>query len=88
MPKRATPKSPGAGQLDSQVEIEDIDKFFGPPDNSKFEIQRVNVDLPQGIIDKLDREARYLGVARQALIKILLNDGIIAREQNRMRGYG
>jgi hypothetical protein len=86
MPKRAAPKSDRAGQLDPPAETEDTAKNFAPPGKSPFKIQRVNVDLPQGIIDRLDHEAKYLGIARQALIKILLNDGILAREENRMRG--
>jgi hypothetical protein len=32
--------------------------------------KRVNVDFPTWMIQRLDREARRLGVARQALIKI------------------
>jgi len=34
------------------------------------EQKRVNVDFPTWMIQRLDREARRLGVARQALIKI------------------
>jgi hypothetical protein len=33
------------------------------------EIRRVNVDFPAWVVDSLDREARRLGVTRQALIK-------------------
>ncbi len=33
---------------------------------------RVNVDLPQWMIEAVDREARRLGVTRQSLIKQLL----------------
>ena len=32
--------------------------------------KRVNVDFPIWMIDSLDREARRLGVTRQAIIKI------------------
>lgn len=31
---------------------------------------RVSVDLPSRMVDALDREARHLGVTRQALIKL------------------
>ena len=37
-----------------------------------LEIQRVNVDFPRWMIDRLDREAKRLGVARQAVIKMLV----------------
>tara|TARA_R110002096_G_scaffold203718_4_gene389036 strand:- start:139 stop:375 length:237 start_codon:yes stop_codon:yes gene_type:complete len=35
-----------------------------------FEQKRVNVDFPQWVIDALDRQARKLGVSRQAIIKV------------------
>jgi hypothetical protein len=41
-----------------------------------LEIKRVNVDLPQHVIDRLDRAARLWGITRQALIKVLLFDAI------------
>lgn len=34
--------------------------------------KRVNVDFPLWMIEALDREARHLGVTRQALVKIWL----------------
>lgn len=34
------------------------------------EIQRINIDFPQFLLGKIDREARRVGVARTALIKI------------------
>lgn len=34
--------------------------------------RRVNVDIPQWIIDGLDREAKRLGVTRQSVIKFWL----------------
>lgn len=32
--------------------------------------RRVNVDFPNWMVDRLDREAQRLGVTRQALIKL------------------
>ena len=34
------------------------------------QIKRVNVDFPVWVVDGLDRQARHLGVTRQALIKL------------------
>lgn len=34
-----------------------------------LELRRVNVDFPSWMVDALDREARRLGVSRQAVIK-------------------
>ncbi len=33
-------------------------------------LRRVNVDFPAWVVDALDREARRLGVTRQALVKL------------------
>ena len=34
------------------------------------QVKRVNVDFPAWVVDGLDRQARHLGVTRQALIKL------------------
>ena len=34
--------------------------------------RRVNVDFPAWMVESLDREARHLGVTRQAIIKVWL----------------
>jgi len=36
----------------------------------EVEQRRVNVDFPSWMIESLDREARRLGVTRQAIIKV------------------
>ncbi len=38
------------------------------------EIQRVNVDFPADLLRAIDREAKRIGVTRQALIKLRLAD--------------
>jgi hypothetical protein len=38
------------------------------------EVQRVNVDFPVDLLNAIDREARRIGVSRQALIKLRLAD--------------
>jgi hypothetical protein len=35
-----------------------------------LQVKRVNVDFPAWVVDGLDRQARHLGVTRQALIKL------------------
>jgi hypothetical protein len=42
-------------------------------------VQRVNVDFPVDLLDAIDREARRIGVSRQAFIKLRLADLITAR---------
>lgn len=39
-----------------------------------WETRRVNLDIPQWMIARLDREAKRRGVTRQALIKMWLSD--------------
>jgi hypothetical protein len=41
-----------------------------------LEIKRVNVDLPQWMINALDREADRLGITRQSVIKTWLDEKI------------
>ena len=38
--------------------------------------QRVNVDFPVDLLHEIDREARRLGVTRQAFIKLRLADAL------------
>ena len=43
------------------------------------EVQRVNVDFPVDLLQAIDREARRIGVTRQAFIKLRLADTLVAR---------
>ena len=38
------------------------------------EVQRVNVDFPVDLLDAIDREAKRIGVTRQAFIKLRIAD--------------
>jgi hypothetical protein len=38
------------------------------------EVQRVNVDFPVDLLQAIDREARRIGVSRQAFIKLRIAD--------------
>jgi hypothetical protein len=40
------------------------------------EVQRVNVDFPLELLRAIDREARRIGVTRQAYIKLRLADTV------------
>jgi hypothetical protein len=40
-------------------------------------VQRVNVDFPADLLREIDREARRLGVTRQAFIKVRLADSLV-----------
>lgn len=45
--------------------------------------RRVNVDLPEWMIESLDREAQRLGVSRQAIMKVWLAERLktVQREE-------
>ena len=57
----------GSNEIDKHV---DWDKARRPG----REVQRVNVDFPVDLLDAIDREARRIGVSRQAFIKVRLAD--------------
>ncbi len=53
---------------------EDILEYF---DTTKIrmineEPKRINIDFPTWMVDSLDREAKHIGVSRQAIIKMWL----------------
>jgi hypothetical protein len=41
------------------------------------EVKRVNVDFPVDLLRAIDREARRIGVTRQAFIKLRLSDTLV-----------
>lgn len=43
------------------------------------EVQRVNVDFPLDLLNAIDREARRIGVNRQAFIKLRLADALTTK---------
>ena len=44
-------------------------------------VNRVNVDFPQWMIKRLDREATKLNVSRQAIIKMWIHDRLMAHHR-------
>jgi hypothetical protein len=55
-------------------EGEAIDEYvdWSKATRPNLEQKRVNLDLPFWMVERLDREAKRLGVARQAIMKIIL----------------
>lgn len=47
-----------------------------------LEQRRVNVDFPAWMIEKLDREAKRLGVTRQSVIKVWIAERLEHRDGN------
>ena len=67
-----------ASELDKKFDDnqEDILEFF---DTSKIKMineepKRVNIDFPAWMVQSLDKEAKHIGVSRQAVIKMWLAD--------------
>ena len=70
----------------TQISAEDFDRRFEAGEDMTdyldwttarrpgLEIRRVNLDMPQHMVAKLDTHARQRGVTRQALIKMWLAD--------------
>lgn len=55
-------------------EIDDFVDWSGGKMDPPLKPKRVNVDFPQWMVARLDREAAHRGVTRQALIKMWLAD--------------
>lgn len=49
---------------------------------SRANHRRVNVDFPAWMVESLDREARHLGVTRQAIIKVWLAERLQRQPAN------
>lgn len=77
--KRATSqtKAISAGRLDEMHDSgEDLSAHLdlGKGTRPGREVQRVNVDFPVDLLHAIDREAKRIGVSRQAFIKLRLAD--------------
>ena len=77
-----TPKTLSAEEFDRLFDegSDDIDQHI---DWNSFrrpglEPKRVNVDFPQWMVARLDREAKRRGITRQALIKVWVADRLDA----------
>ena len=55
---------------------EDLSEFWelGTLRRPGLEPRRVNVDFPSWMVDSLDREAKRMGLSRQAVIKVWIVD--------------
>ena len=66
-----------AREFDEKFEIgEDVsgDVDWEKARRPNLALRRVNVDFPAWVVDGLDREARRLGVTRQALVKLWISE--------------
>lgn len=63
----------------------DVSRFFTNAGRRMGPIQRVNVDLAQGMLQELDTAARELNVSRQAVIKTLIRQALDQQYLARVR---
>lgn len=83
MPKTPKPTTTADQIAEMATRGEDVSRHF----TNKFKvvrpIQRVNVDLTQGMLRELDSRAARLNISRQAVIKTLLEQAIAASSHSR-----
>ena len=75
MKKRA--KKITAAELDRKFDEgkEDIIQYFDMKTARVVHpVQRINIDIPQEILEKVDREAARIGVPRTSLIKLWISE--------------
>lgn len=66
-------KTISAEEFDKRFDAgEDVSEFVDWESATRpgLEQRRVNIDFPSWVVDALDREARRLGVSRQAVVKV------------------
>lgn len=83
MKSREMQKTISAAELDKKFDDgeEDILQYFDLSTTRRpgLEPKRVNVDFPTWMVERLDAEARRLGVTRQALIKLWIAERLPQR---------
>ena len=72
--KQKTPSAESIARMADQGK--DISRFFTNRGRMMQPIQRVNLDLTEGMLQELDQAAAALNVSRQAVIKTLLRQAL------------
>jgi hypothetical protein len=73
MPKTPRKKTSADEIAEKATRGEDISAYFTNKFTVVKPVQRVNVDLTQGMLRQLDERAARLNISRQAVIKTLLD---------------
>lgn len=73
MPRTSRAKVSADEIADKASRGEDISRYFTNKFTVVRPVRRVNVDLTQGMLRKLDERAARLNISRQAVIKTLLD---------------
>ena len=77
---KRTPRKPNAPSAESIAQLadhgKDVSAHFTNRGRMMKPIQRVNVDFPKEMLRELDQAASELNVSRQAVIKVLVRQGL------------
>ena len=70
-PTKKERKKIKASEFDRAFEEGDVTKYLDlKTAKVHYPVQRINIDIPQKILEKVDREAKRMGVPRTSLIKV------------------
>jgi hypothetical protein len=84
--RKTPPTGPSADEIAAMATRgEDVSSYFTNEFTVVRPIQRVNVDLTQGMLRELDARAARLNISRQAVIKTLLSQAIAAEHTAKRR---
>ena len=80
MKKRSfSKKFKSADEMDAALESADLAKEFATRGVvKKPHIRKINLDLPEGIVQQIDQIAQKVGVSRQPLLKIWIHERLKA----------
>lgn len=81
--KKAKKRAPTADELEAHFDAGGDITDHADPSRA---VWRINLDLPIPMKAAIDAEADRLGVNRQALIKILIDDALESRKSRRAAG--
>ena len=65
--------------ISSHLDLSTIQVFESGQERLNLEIKKVNLDIPQWMIEELDRAAERIGVTRQSIIKMWLAERLEAK---------
>lgn len=65
--------------ISSHLDLSTIQVFESGQERLNLEIKKVNLDIPQWMIEGLDRAAERIGVTRQSIIKMWLAERLEAK---------
>jgi hypothetical protein len=79
--KSSSKKFESQSEMDRALETNDLSKDFKEKGIvKKPHIRKINLDLPEGIVEQIDRIAEKVGVSRQPLLKIWIHERL--KEEN------